>query len=414
MFKPFEAFIGFRYVRAKRRSHFISFISLSSVLGVTLGVMAVITVLSVMNGFEKEMTDRTLGMVSHAIVLDQGDSFTEWRQVAEVIEQHPEILGAAPYFRAEGLLLYNNRSNGTIIRGVLPEEEAKVSEVAEKMVMGNFYDLKPGAFGIIIGRELSRSLGVLTGDKITLLAPQFNSTPAGVFARQKRFTVVGIFEIGMNEYDSALALINLEDAKKLFRVDAPGGLTLKTSDVMRAPYISHEVMREIPGRFGILDWTQQHRNFFRALKTEKIVMFIILTLIVMVAAFNIISTLVMVVVDKQADIAILRSMGASPRSIMKIFIIQGTVIGLLGMILGDVLGIWLSNRIDVIVKKVEELFNIDVLPCDIYYVCDFPSDMHWSDVTTISIVTFLMCMSATLYPAWRAARTQPAEALRYE
>jgi len=414
MYRPFEAFIGLRYVRARRRNHFISFISLSSVLGVTLGVMAVITVQSVMNGFEKEMTDRTLGMVSHAIVVTRSGVIADWQQVVASVRQHPEITGAAPYFRAEGMLIYGKRVSGSIVRGVVPEQEHSVSDVADKMLLGDFEQLQPGSYGIVIGSELARNLGVMNGDLITLVAPEFNSTPAGVLPRQKRFTVVGIFEIGMNEYDSALALINLTDAEKLFRVDGPSGLTLKTSDVMRAPEISREAMAGVSGAYGVIDWTQQHRNFFRALKTEKITMFIILSLIVAVAAFNIISTLVMVVVDKQADIAVLRTMGAAPRSIMKIFMIQGTFIGLLGMILGDILGVWLSNRIDVIVKAVEDVFHIDVLPCDIYYVCDFPTDLHWGDVITISIVAFLMCLIATVYPALRAAWTQPAEALRYE
>jgi lipoprotein-releasing system permease protein len=414
MFKPFEAFIGMRYVRAKRRNHFISFISLSSVLGVALGVMAVITVLSVMNGFEKEMTDRTLGMVSHAIVLEQESTLGNWPEVIAQVEQHPEIQGAAPYFRAEGMLMFNKQVNGTIIRGVVPEYETRVSEVADKMIVGDFEQLASGSFNIILGKELARSLGVYIGDRINLVAPQFNTTPAGVLPRQKRFTVAGIFEIGMNEYDSALALIHMEDAMRLFRVASPSGLTLKTSDVMRAPVISRQAMQQVAGSFGIIDWTQQHRNFFRALKTEKTVMFVILTLIVAVAAFNIISTLVMMVVDKQADIAVLRTMGAAPGSIMKIFMIQGTVIGLLGMMLGDIAGVWLSSNIDAIVRNFETLFNVDVLPCDIYYVCDFPSDMHWADVITISAVTFLLCFLATIYPAWRAACTRPAEALRYE
>ncbi len=414
MFKPYEAFIGLRYVRAKRRNHFISFISFSSVAGVTLGVTALITVLSVMNGFEKEMTARTLGMVSHATVIEQGGALSDWRSVAGQIARHPEVTGVAPYFRAEGMLTYNRQVNGTVIRGILPEEEIKVSDIADKIKLGGLHDLKAGEFGIVIGNELAAALGVLTGDKVTLIIPQATVTPAGVLPRMKRFTVVGIFEIGMHEFDSALALIHLQDAEILFRVAGPSGLRIKTSDVMRAPFISREVMETISGRYGIIDWTQRHKNFFRALKTEKTVMFIILLLIVSVAAFNIISTLVMVVVDKQADIAVLRTLGSSPRSIMKIFIIQGTVIGLLGMVLGDVFGVWLATHIAAIVKKVEEIFNISVLPCDVYYICDFPSDLQWHDVTLVSIVSFLLCLLATLYPAWRAARTQPAEALRYE
>lgn len=414
MFKPFEAFIGLRYVRAKRRNHFISFISLSSVLGVTVGVMAVITVLSVMNGFDKEMMTRTLGMVSHATVYKNDGPFTEWQAVAENIEKHPEISGVAPYFKAEGMLTYDKRSSGTVIRGILPEYEAKVSDIADKILLGDYYLLKPGEYGIIIGKELSQKLGVLTGDKVTLVIPAANITPFGVMQRLKRFTVVAIFEIGMQEFDSAMALINLEDAKKLFRIEAPDGLRIKTTDVMRASEIVNKVMGQVSGNFNIIDWTERNRNFYRALKTEKVVMFIILALIVAVAAFNIVSTLVMMVMDKQADIAVLRTLGASPWSIMKIFIIQGTVIGMFGMLLGDILGVWLSKNIDVIVKTFEQVFNVDVLPCDVYYVCEFPSDLHWNDVISISIFSFMLCLIATIYPAWRAARTKPVEALRYE
>jgi lipoprotein-releasing system permease protein len=414
MFRPFEAFIGLRYVRARRRNHFISFISLSSVLGVTLGVMALITVLSVMNGFEKEMTDRTLGMVSHAIVQARGDELREWPAIVTQVEGHPGVLGAAPYYRAEGMLTNNNQVSGTVIRGVIPEYEQRVSDVGAKMAAGTLDDLRPGEFNIVLGSELARTLGVYIGDRVTLVAPQFNATPAGVLPRQKRFTVSGIFEIGMNEYDSALALAHMDDILKLYRADHPEGLVILTDDVMNAPRISREAMQGVPGEYAVIDWTEQHRNFFRALKTEKTVMFIILSLIVAVAAFNIVSTLVMVVVDKQADIAVLRTMGASPGAIMKIFMIQGTLIGLIGMLLGDISGVWLSLNIADLVGYFEAIFNIDVLPCDIYYVCDFPSDLHRADVIAISGVAFLLCFCATLYPAWRAAETLPAEALRYE
>jgi len=414
MFKPFEAFVGLRYVRAKRRNHFISFASLSSVFGITLGVMAVITVLSVMNGFEKEMTERTLGMVSHATVVEQGGSLSDWRLISQEIESHPDISGVAPFLRAEGMLKFNNRVSPTIVRGILPEEETKVSDIARKMVLGNFNQLHEKSFNIILGSELYRKLGVIPGDKVTLYTPRTITTPAGIIPSFKRFTVTGIFTIGMNEFDGALALINLEDAKKLFRVAGPSGLRIKTTDVMRAPDISRDAVVRVSGRYSVIDWTQRNRNFLRALKTEKIVMFVILSLIVAVAAFNIVSTLVMVVVDKQADIAVLRTLGASPGSIMKIFIIQGTVIGILGTMLGDILGVWLANNIAAIVKKFERLSGVEVLPCDVYYVCDFPSEMHWNDVYIISAVAFLLCLLATIYPAIKAANTNPAEVLRYE
>ena len=414
MFNPYEAFVGLRYVQAKRRNHFISFITLTSVFGVAVGVMVMITVLSVMNGFRSEMTARTLAMVAHATVIDREGVINNWEVIAREIESHPDITGVAPYLQEEGMLTHNKRVHGTLIRGVIPEQEIKISDIADKMVMGDFNELQPGSYGIVIGREMSRSLGVLTGDLLTLVAPQINLTPAGVLPRLKRFTVVGIFEVGLHDFDNNLALINLEDAEKLYRTEGPSGLTLKTVDVMRAPQISRDVMLQIPGRYGVIDWSQRNRNFFRALKTEKVVMFIILTLIVAVAAFNIISTLIMVVTDKRSDIAVLRTMGASPRSIMKIFMIQGVVIGVLGVFLGDALGIWLSGSLPEIVKYIEDLFNLDLLPCDVYYVCELPTDMHLLDVLNVSIAAFILCFFATIYPALRAAHTHPAEALRYE
>ncbi len=414
MYKPFEAFIGLRYVRAKRRNHFISFISLSSMVGVALGVMALITVLSVMNGFKKELTDRILGMASHATIIERGVNMSDWKSLADKIKHHSAIEGVAPYFQAEGMLVFGQSINGTVIRGILPEEEPKVSVIAERMIAGKFTDLQAGNFDIIIGVEMANALGVGVGDKITLVAPQTNVTPAGVLPRLKRFTIVGIFEIGMHEFDSALALIHLNDAKLLFRSNGATGIRIKTDNIFNAPVVSREIVKELPGQYWITDWTQQHANFFRALKTEKTVMFVILTLIVAVAAFNIISTLVMVVTDKQADIAVLRTIGASPKSIMKIFIIQGVVIGFVGIVFGVISGVWLASNVDTLVPAIEDFFQIKFLSPDVYYISEVPSDMHWQDVIIISIVAFLFCLIATIYPAWRAARTQPAEALRYE
>jgi lipoprotein-releasing system permease protein len=414
MFGPFEAFIGLRYVRAKRRNHFISFISMTSMLGVALGVLALITVLSVMNGFEKELTDRILGMASHATVISRNKSMDNWRSLADTISKNPDIVGVAPYFQAEGMLVYGGNVNGAVINGILPEEEPKVSVIAEKMIAGRFNDLKTGNFDIILGVELANALGVGVGDKVTLIVPSANTTPAGVIPRLKRFNIVGVFQIGMHEFDSALALIHLDDAKILFRNNGSAGLRLKTRDVFRAPSLSREIVKQLPGEYWVVDWTQRHANFFRALKTEKIVMFVILTLIVAVAAFNIISTLVMVVTDKQPDIAVLRTIGVSPASIMKIFIIQGMVIGLVGIILGVVGGVWLASNVETIVPAIEEFFQVKFLSPDVYYISELPSDMHWSDVIVISTVAFLFSLVATIYPAWRASRTQPAEALRYE
>ena len=414
MYKPFAIFVGLRYVRAKRRNHFISFISLISMAGIALGVMALIAVLSVMNGFEKELTSRILGMVSHAVVIQYGSSLDDWRPVAEQVAKHPQIRGVAPFIEAEGMLVYNKQVKGTAIQGILPEEEPRVSVVAEKMIAGKLTDLQGGQFGIVLGMEMAGSLGVVTGDKVTIVAPTANATPAGLLPRLKQFTVVGIFEIGMHEYDSALALIHMDDAQKLFRKDGPDGLRLMTTDMMSAPQISRDVMQHIPGQYGIIDWTQQHANFFRALKTEKTVMFVILTLIVAVAAFNIISTLVMMVTDKQADIAVLRTIGASPRSIMAIFMIQGTVIGVIGILIGMASGIWLALNVETLVPAIEDLLQMKFLSPDIYYISELPSDLHWNDVIVIGSVAFIFSVLATIFPAWKAANTQPAESLRYE
>ncbi len=414
MMNSFETLIGLRYVRARRRNHFISFISLTSMLGVGLGVMALITVLSVMNGFEKELKERILGMASHATVIAEGNALKNWQPVADDVSRHPEIIGVAPYFQAEGMLVNNKKVNGTIIRGILPAEEPKVAVVTEKMIAGELAGLTAGEFNIVLGKELARSLGVGPGDKVTLIAPQANVTPAGILPRLKRFTVIGIFEVGMHEFDSALALIHMDDGLRLFRKESPSGLRLKTNDILAAPKVSREVVSQLPGNYWVIDWTQRHANFFRALKTEKTVMFVILTLIVAVAAFNIISTLVMMVSDKQSDIAVLRTLGASPGSILKIFMIQGTIIGVVGISLGVIGGVWLALNVETLVPAIESMLGQKFLSPDVYYISDLPSDMHWQDVITISVIAFILCLLATIYPALRAARTQPAEALRYE
>ncbi len=410
----FEIFIGLRYIKARRRNHFISFISLISMLGVGLGVMALIVVLSVMNGFEKELTERILGMASHATIEDLRGEFPNWRSIMEEVRHHPEITGVAPFHRAEGMLMNGNNVNGAVIRGVLPEFEADVSEVVDKITIGDFNALDSGKFNIVLGAELARMLGVGVGSKVVLVAPQANVTPAGIFPRLKRFNVVAIFEVGMHEFDSALALINLDDAKKLFRRDSPSALRLKTVEMLRAPQISREIAARLPGDYWVVDWTQRNANFFRALKTEKTVMFVILTLIVAVAAFNIISTLVMVVADKQSDIAVLRTLGASPKSILTIFIIHGTIIGLAGIIVGVGLGVVIALNVEAIVPAIEQLFDTRFLSPDIYYISELPSDLHWDDVTAIAIISFALCILATIYPALRASGVRPAEALRYE
>ena len=413
MFNSFETMIGLRYVRARRRNHFISFISMSSMIGVALGVMALITVISVMNGFEKELKDRILGMASHAVI-EELNGLKDWQLVINNIKDHPEIVGAAPYFHAEGMLTKDKIVNGVIIRGILPDEETNVAIVAEKMIEGDLNDLISTEFNIILGAELVRKLNLEIGDKVTLVAPQVNFTPAGILPRLKRFTLIGIFEVGMHEFDAGLALIHMDDALRLFRKSNPTGIRLKTNNILKAPTISREIASQLSSKYWVIDWTQRHSNFFRALKTEKTVMFVILTLIVAVAAFNIISTLVMAVSDKQSDIAVLRTLGASPKSILKIFIIQGTIIGAIGILLGVIGGVWLASNIETLVPALENMLGYKFLSPDVYYISDLPSDMHWSDVILISVVSFVLCLFATIYPAFRAANTLPAEALRYE
>ncbi|MFZ5594494.1 MAG: lipoprotein-releasing ABC transporter permease subunit [Pseudomonadota bacterium] len=416
MFKPLEIFIALRYTRAKRRNHFISFISLISTLGIALGVAALITVLSVMNGFEKELRARILGVVSHATVMGVGDELRDWPMVAAFLGRYPQVMGAAPYVSGEGMLSSGSQVSGTLIRGILPVEEPKVSELGEKMVEGKLTNLRAGEFGIILGKELARNLGVNVGDKVTLLTPQASVTPVGILPRLKRFTVVGIFEVGMYEYDSALALLHLDDAARLMRMSegAVSGVRIKLDDMFAAPRLSARLSNELPGGYMISDWTRQHVNFFRAVQTEKTVMFIILLLIVAVAAFNIVSTLVMVVGDKKADIAILRTLGSTPRSIMVVFMVQGTILGVAGTLLGGVFGTALALNVENLVPAIEQLLRVELWPSDVYYISQLPSEMRAADVIKICTVSFLMSLLATLYPAWRAARTQPAEALRYE
>ncbi|ADE13717.1 lipoprotein releasing system, transmembrane protein, LolC/E family [Nitrosococcus halophilus Nc 4] len=415
MFKPLPFYIGLRYTRAKRRSHFISFISLTSMLGVSLGVAALITVLSVMNGFEKELRTRILGMVSHVIVTGPDGTLGNWQALKAQLEKDSRLVGIAPFVEGQGMLTHRSQVRGTLVRGILPQQEDQVADIRSKMVVGSLDVLHPGSFQIVLGMDLARALGVFVGDKITLVTPHATTTPAGVIPRLKRLTVAGVFQVGMYEYDSALAVMNLEDAALLFRI--PGkisGLRLKLDNLFKAPYVARELRETLPGSYRTADWTYQHANFFRALKTEKTVMFVILFLIVAVAAFNIVSTLVMVVTDKQADIAILRTLGATPASIMGIFMVQGTAIGFIGTLLGMIGGIALAFNVETVVPQIEALFGVQFLPADVYYISDLPSELSWHDVITVCSTAFLLCVLVTLYPAWRAARTQPAEALRYE
>lgn len=415
MFRPLSVYIGAHYTRAKRRNHFISFISMTSMLGVALGVAALITVLSVMNGFEKELRERILGMTSHAFVTGSDGTLADWEKAEVLIEGFPRVMNTAPFVEGQAMLNQGSRVRGTQIRGVNPTLEPKVSSIGDKIIQGRFDALQPGSYGIILGKDLAIAMGVGTGDKITVITPHVTPTPAGVIPRLKRLTVSGVFEIGMYEYDSALAIMNIEDAANLFRI--PGkvtGLRLQLDDVYQAPRITRELLQTLPAEYRAADWTYQHANFFRALKTEKTVMFVILMLIVAVAAFNIVSTLVMMVTDKYADIAILRTLGMSPGGIMGIFMVQGIVIGLIGTILGVIGGVILALNVSNIIAWIETILGYQFLPAEVYYISDLPSDLHWNDVTVIGITAFVLSILSTIYPSWRAAQVKPAEALRYD
>ncbi len=415
----YELWIGLRYTRAKKRNGgrnpFISFISLISMLGIALGVAALIVVLSVMNGFQKELRTRILGVASHVQVSGAGGELLDWVGIVQAVAQHPRVSAAAPYVQAQGMLAFDQQVRGVMVRGVVPEAEEKVADFARHMKSGRMESLAPGEFGIVLGAELAHALQVFTGDKVTLIAPQGLVTPAAVLPRLKQFRVVGIFEVGMYEFDAGLALIHMNDAQKLYRMDdRVSGVRLKVDDLFAAPKIARELLRFFDTEVFISDWTKSHANFFRAVQIEKNMMFLILLLIVAVAAFNIVSTLVMAVTDKQADIAILRTLGASPGSIMQIFIVQGALIGVIGLLAGVIGGVALALNVDVVVPAIERAFQIQFLAKDVYYISDLPSDLQWRDVGIISGVSFTLTLLATLYPSWRAARVNPAEALRYE
>lgn len=415
MFRPLELFIGLRYTHSRRRTHFISFISMTSMLGIALGVTALITVLSVMNGFEKELRDRILGMAAHATVTTYAGRLADWQSLSQTLEDQPSILAMAPYVQAESMLSQGTRVSGALIRGVLPELEGGVSDVVSHINGGDLGKLKEGEYSIILGSELAVALGAGIGDLVTVVSPQVTIGPTGILPRLRRFTVVGIFEVGMYEYDRGVALVHIKDAARLFQLDDNvTGLRLKLEDIYDAPALARKLSVQLQGDYRVEDWTRQHANFFRAVKTEKRVMFIILTLIVAVAAFNIVSTLIMVVTDKRSDIAILRTLGTSPGSIMTIFIIQGVVIGVLGTVLGVAGGVGLALNVETIVPAIEHLFNVEFLAADVYYISKVPSELHWKDVWVMASMAMGLCLLATLYPAWRAARTHPAEALRYE
>lgn len=414
---PYELVLGWRYTRAgrsTRRNGFISFISGVSMLGIALGVAALIIVLSVMNGFQKEVRDRMLGVVSHVEVYGPGGgSLPDWQRTLAEVRKNPEVVGAAPFVATQSLLARGDDMRGAIVRGIDPKLEPQVDDLAQAS-HGALDRLVPGKFGIVLGAELARMMGVQQGDVVTLIAPGGEMTPAGLVPRLKQMTVVGTFDSGHYEYDSGLVMLNIEDAERIFRLDGPSGVRLKLKDLNRAREVAAQLSTTLSGEFMIRDWTQQNRTWFSAVQVEKRMMFIILTLIVAVAAFNLVSMLVMTVTDKRADIAILRTLGASPASIMGIFVVQGAASGIIGTLAGLVFGLLVAFNIDVIVPFLEHLLNVSFLPKDIYLISRMPSDPQSSDIIPIAVISLLLSFVATVYPSWRASRVNPAEALRYE
>jgi lipoprotein-releasing system permease protein len=414
----YEWLIGLRYTRAirgvGRRNGFISFISGLSIAGIALGVAALIIVLSVMNGFQKEVRDRMLSVLSHIEISAVREPLLDWKPIADVAKKNPRVLAAAPYVAGQAMLSYEDIVRGVLVRGIDPVEEGKVSEFVKNLVKGKLTDLVPGEFGIIIGKSLSNQLGLGVGDKLALIAPQGTLTPAGVVPRLRQFTVVGLFESGHYEYDSSLILAHLSDAGKLFRVDGVSGVRLVTDKMLEAPEIAQQIASTLPSNLIARDWSRENRNWFAAVQIEKRMMFIILMLIIAVAAFNLVSMLVMTVTDKQSDIAILRTLGAAPSSIMKIFMVQGSAVGLLGTFAGVALGILIALNVRAVTAFIEGLLGFQVLPSGVYFINYLPSDLHWQDVTFIAVVSSVLALLATIHPSWRASKTRPAEALRYE
>ena len=415
MYKPLSAFIGLRYLGAKKQNHFISFISLTSMLGIALGVTTLITVISVMNGFEKELRSRILGAISHATIQPLDKPLDDWREVISRVNTREDVVAAAPFIEV-GAWLQANGSSAALVRGIAPDYEAVVSDVSTSMVSGQLTDLHAGEFGIVLGVGLAVRLRVGPGDKVTVIAPQLKASPFGASPLMKRFTVVGLFEFGEYENDSGLAMVHIEDAARLMRMpeDSVGGIRLKLEDLDSAWLVARDISDQLDGAYRVRDWSQERGNLFQAVRTEKTVMWVILSLIIAVAAFNIISMLVMVVTDKQADIAILKTMGAHAGTIMRVFVVQGSLIGIIGTALGVVGGILLAQNIATVVPFLERIFGFALFPSDIYYITELPSDLRQSGVISFALMSLSMSLLSTLYPAWRASRTDPAEALRYE
>ncbi len=411
----YELELGVRYVRAKRRNSFISFISLISMLGIALGVAALIIVISVMNGFQSELRERMLAATAHVEVKGFDSPLADWQSVAATLKTNPEVEAVAPYVQGEGMWLNGSISKPSLVQGIDPAKEAQIATIQKHMKVGTLDALKPGGWGVILGVDLARNLGVSVGEKVTLVSTQTTVTPAGSVPRIKTFTVVGLFEIGWIEADSRVALVEMSDAQRLYQFgDTVSGIRVKLHDLMQADAVTGQWLKSLPAGIEVKPWTQANASFFKAVQMEKRVMFIILTLIVAVAAFNLVSTLVMVVTDKQSDIAILRTLGARPFSIMQIFIVQGSIIGVIGTLIGLVLGLLVAFNLDHVVGAIERLFGVTFIDKTVYLITELPSKVLMSDVTTITLMSLGLSLLATLYPSWHASRVNPAEALRYE
>lgn len=418
MFKPIELFVGLRYTRSKHKNNFISFISLASMLGILFGVLVLILVLSVMNGFEKEFRDRILSMVSHVTVSGTDGKFPDWRTEQQKLIRNPDVDGTAPFIEKQVMITANNQVRGVLIQGIIPAEQKKVGDINEHVIDGDLSELSPRSYKIALGVDLAQQLGVFPGDKVTVVTTQVKVTPAGMIPRTKRFTVAAVYRMNMGQYDASTAYIGLRDASKLFRTRKNvSGIRLKLNDLYKAPILAHKLQTELGDKYKVTDWGSENKSLFQVMKIERLVMSFILFLIVLVAVFNLISTLVMVVNDKQADIAILRTQGMSAKQIKRIFMVQGTIIGFAGALIGAILGVLLALNIDPILTTIEGLFNIQILPRDLIYTgtdSRLPSHIKWLQVFAIAIGAFVLAILATLYPASRAAKVQPADSLRYE
>lgn len=415
---PFEFRIGWRYTRQGRRGRgkngFISFISVMSAASIALGVMALIVVLSVMNGFQKEVRDRMLSVIPHIEVISYAGALQNWEETAKIVADDPHVLGVAPYSSGQGLLSTGSSVRGVLLRGIDPGLETKVSDIDKQMAYGKLTDLQAGEYGIVLGLDLARLLRLSVGDKVNVIIPQGRATPAGIVPRMRAFTLTGVFSSGHYEYDSSMALIHIKDAQTLFRQNGPAGLRVRVDDMNKAPQISFEILESLPDTFAVTDWSRQNRTWFAAVQVEKRMMAIILFLIVLVGAFGLVSSMVMTVTEKQSDIAILRTLGASPASIMTVFMVQGAVVGIVGVASGVILGLLLACNLDVIVPAIESLFGIQFLPKEVYFISSMPSDPRAEDIVPIALFSLILSLLATIYPSWRAAKTKPAEALRYE